>query len=193
MGVTEVLSGLSEVGYKEAPIGGLMNGKKDLTPAEQVKRAMEIVKPRVLSLVAQLRPWQEVLAIKKPDVDTLKVKIPANLAYFQANYCALGLACITGSVMTSASAIFLLGLLALFWTWFLSRNEDPDWIVVVANMPLQPKQRLAAAATVSVTLLLVFLGGVMLSAIGFASFLSTVHAAVSAHDQYTEVSPLDEI
>lgn len=185
--------GVTEVGFHSAPLGGVMNGKKDLTPAEQVKRAMEVVKPRVLALVAQLRPWQEVLAIKKPDIDTLKVKIPANLVYFQANYCALGLACITGAVFTSSTAIFLLGLLALFWTWFLSRNEDPDWVVVVANMPLQPKQRLAAAATVSVTLLLVFLGGVMLSAVGFASFLSTVHAALSAHDQYQEVSPLDEI
>jgi hypothetical protein len=185
--------GVVEVGIPSAPLGGMMNGKKDLTPAEQVKRALEVIKPRVLALAAQLRPWQEVLSIKKPDVDTLKVKIPANLVYFQANYCALGLSCITLSVFTSTSAIFLLGLLALFWTWFLSRNEDPDWVVVVANMPLQPKQRLAAAATVSVTLLLVFLGGVMLSAVGFASFLATVHAAVSSHDQYTEVNPLDEI
>jgi hypothetical protein len=184
--------GVTEVGIPSAPIG-FMNGKKDLTPAEQVKRAIEILKPRVLALLMQLRPWQEVLAMKKPDLDTLKVKIPANLVYFQANYCALGLTCIAVTVFTSASAILLLGLLTLFWTWFLSRNEDPDWVVVVANMPLQPKQRLAAAATVSVTLLLVFLGGVMLSALGFASFLSTVHAAISSHDQYQEVSPLDEI
>ena len=33
-----------------------------------------------------MRPTK-VLAMKKPDLDTLKVKIPANLVYFQANYC----------------------------------------------------------------------------------------------------------
>jgi len=178
MGIVEFSKSLTTNLGVATDADGALDGEIELGSMGKAKKKMEELKPKVQALLAQLRPWSELGAISKPQTgDDVSARIFKNVHYFQANYIVVGAGLMIAYVLTSASALMIIGLLSIFWAWFLQKNEDENWQPVVMNIPLQAKQRLVIATFASVLLLLAFVGGLLLSALGLHGLVCTAHAS----------------
>merc|ERR550514_2673963 len=97
------------------------------------------------------------------------------------NYVLLGTVLLLFSLITSTRTLVLGALLVAYWTWFLPKNEDPEWTVVVLNMPLQKQHRTYASAAISGILVLVVSGGLICSVVGFHALMCVLHAIANRH------------
>jgi hypothetical protein len=183
-------------------INGAMDGIR--VPANQ----LELVKGVIISQLGKysyvtksVRPWREFLVLNKPPSagDIIIRKIQTNVVYYQSNYLMLVTAFLLFSVLTSPSALLLIAIIGAGWGFLLKKNEDPNYMLVVAGIPLAKTQRTIAAAILSGILILIFAGSLILSVLGISAVAVGAHAALndanvpSQLENVSEDDPINQI
>ena len=164
------------------PVGGAMDGQR--VPANQFELVKMVVAAQLgkyANVTRSARPWGEFLVIAAPptQADVIMKKLQTNVAYYQSNYLMLMTVFLLFSVLTSPSCLFLFALLGAGWAWLLSKNEDPQYVLVIAGIPLAKQQRLIAASVLSGLLILIFAGSLILSVLGLSAMAVGAHALLN--------------
>lgn len=180
-------------------VGGAMDGQR--VPANQ----FELVKMVIVSQLSKysgvtksVRPWGEFLVVAVPptQADIIMKKLQTNVTYYQSNYVMLMSVFLIFSVLTSPSCLFLFAILGAAWAWLLSKNEDPQYMLVIAGIPLGKQQRMIAASVVSGLLILIFAGSLILSVLGLSALGVGAHALLNnatVPERLDTVDPNDPI
>lgn len=170
---------------------GAMDGVR--VPANQFEMIKGVVIAQVgkyAYIVQGMRPWKEFMIMAKPPTtpDVMVKKIHHNMRYYQANYLMVSCGFLAFSVLTSPSCLVLFALLAAGWMYNMKLGEDPNYMLVVAGIPLGKSQRTIVASIVSLILILIFAGSLILSVIAMSAIGVALHALVNGT---TEVSAID--
>lgn len=163
-------------------INGAMDGIR--IPANQLEVVKDVVVAQLgkySHLVKTVRPWREFIIVSKPptSADIILKKIQMNLTYYQSNYLTLVTAFLLFSLLTSPSVLFLFAIIGGAWGYLLKKNEDPNYMLVVAGIPLAKTQRTMAAAMLSGILILLFAGSIILSVLAISAIAVGAHAALN--------------
>ena len=176
-------------------IKGAMDGVR--VPANQ----FEMVKTLVMSQLGQysgvtrsVRPWREFIVVNKPPTSAEQIlkKIQTNVAYYRSNYIMLVVIFLLFSLLTTPSVLFLFALIGAGWGFLLKKNEDPDYVLVVAGIPLAKQQRTIGASILTGILILIFAGSLILSVLGMSAAAVGAHALLNDASVPTQLEPLDE-
>lgn len=183
--------GMPVVVQATGTLQGAMDGIR--VPANQFEMLKGVVIAQVgkYSYVVQsMRPWREFLILAKPPsgMDVMVKKIHHNVRYFQANYLLVTMGFLAFSVLTSPSCLILFSIMAAGWLYLLKLNEDPNYMLVIAGIPLGKPQRNIAAGILSMILILIFAGSLILSVIAMSAVAVGAHALLNGT---TEVSAID--
>ena len=183
-------------------IKGAMDGIR--IPANQ----FEMLKGVVVSQLGQyatvtklVRPWREFLIVNKPptSADVILRKIQTNVSYYRSNYIVLVMIFLLISLLTTPSVLFLFALIGSGWAYLLKKNQDPEYVMIVAGIPLAKQQRTIAASALTGLLILIFAGSLILSVLGMSAAAVGAHALVndanvpSQLDQVDEDDPINQI
>lgn len=170
---------------------GAMDGVR--VPANQFEMLKGVVITQIgkYSYIVQgLRPWKEFMVLAKPPttMDIMAKKIHYNMRYYQANYMLVSFGFLAFSVLTSPSCLLLFAILASGWMYLMKLGEDPNYMLVVAGVPLGKSQRTVVASIISAILILIFAGSLILSVIAMSAIGVAAHALINGS---TEVSAID--
>jgi len=182
-------------------IGGSMDGVR--VPANQFELVKGIVVSQVnkySNITKTVRPWREFIVIARPptSADIIIKKIQTNVTYYQSNYLMLVSGFMMLSLLTTPSCIVLFGLLGAGWAYLLKLNEDPNYMLVVAGVPLGKNQRMIAASLLTGILILIFAGSLILSVLGMSAVGVACHAVLndpptSQIENVEEDDPINQI
>ena len=89
----------------------------------------------------QFRPLREFAAVSVPTKETWQVRLQTNVPYFQVNYLATFSVMLFVSILISPTTLFFMILMAIGWFFFLHKNEDENWQVIVGGVQLGKTQR----------------------------------------------------
>ena len=176
-------------------INGAMDGIR--VPANQ----FEVVKTLVMTQMGKyayvtktVRPWREFVVVAKPPTgaDVIIKKIRTNVTYYQSNYAVLVAAFLLFSLLTSPACLFLFAGIGAGWGYLLKKNEDPNYMLVVAGVPLGKPQRTIAMSILSAILILIFAGSLILSVLGMSAVAVGAHAVLNNANVPAHIENADE-
>ena len=166
-------------------------------PANQI----EMVKLLVVGQLSKyqyvtktVRPWREFVVVAKPptSADVILKKIQTNVNYYQSNYIMLVSVFLLLSILTSPSCLVLFAVLAVGWGFMIKKNEDPNYMLVVAGVPLGKPQRTIAASVLTGILILIFAGSLILSVLGMSAVGVAGHAILNNSNAPTQLEEVAE-
>ena len=163
-------------------VGGAMDGVR--VPANQFEMVKAVVVgqlSRYSSVTKTVRPWKEFVVVAKPPTsgDVIVKKIQTNVRYYQSNYLLLVTVFLLLSILTTPSCLVLFAVLAAGWGFLLKKNEDPNYMLVLAGIPLGKPQRTILASVVSGILILIFAGSLILSVLALSAVAVSAHAVLN--------------
>ena len=176
-------------------INGAMDGIR--VPANQ----FEVVKTLVMTQMGKyayvtktVRPWREFVVVAKPPTgdDVIIKKIRTNVTYYQSNYAVLVATFLLFSLLTSPACLFLFAGIGAGWGYLLKKNEDPNYMLVVAGVPLGKPQRTIAMSILSAILILIFAGSLILSVLGMSAVAVGAHAVLNNANVPAHIENADE-
>lgn len=155
-----------------------MDGQKvPLSKVEDIKQALEPYTQKYGHYLTKMRPWREFFHFTKPDGD-VKARLEANLSHFQINYALLFVSLMVTSIVMDPHSVIVICVLALLWMWFLKKNDDPNWEVVVGGIPLGKTHRWMALCGISMLAFLVTAGNLIFSTCFFCAILVVAHGSL---------------
>eukprot|EP00427_Karlodinium_veneficum_P039969 CAMPEP_0169298222 /NCGR_PEP_ID=MMETSP1016-20121227/66306_1 /TAXON_ID=342587 /ORGANISM="Karlodinium micrum, Strain CCMP2283" /LENGTH=195 /DNA_ID=CAMNT_0009390161 /DNA_START=72 /DNA_END=659 /DNA_ORIENTATION=+ len=159
---------------------GTMDGKKPaMSQVEDIKHALEPYQKKYGHYLSKLKPWRDFFSLSKPDGDMRK-RVEANLTYFQINYAVLFLILMIVSIVINPKCLIVILVLAVVWMAFLKKNDDPEWEVSIAGMPLGKSQRWMALGALTAIVLLSVVGQVIFSAAFVCAIFVVIHSVLHA-------------
>jgi hypothetical protein len=176
-------------------LGGAMDGIR--VPANQFEYVKGVVIAQVGkygNVVKTVRPWKEFIVVSKPPTtaDVIIKKIQTNVTYYQSNYLILVSGFLMLSLLTSPSCLLLFAVLGAGWGFLLKLNEDPNYVLVVAGVPLGKNQRMIAASLLTGILVLIFAGSIILSVLGMSAVAVAGHAILNNSSAPTRIENVEE-
>lgn len=176
-------------------IGGAMDGVR--VPANQFELVKGIVVSQVnkySNITKTVRPWKEFIILSKPptSADVIIKKIQSNVTYYQSNYLMLVSGFMMLSLLTTPSVLVLFGIIGAGWAYLLKLNEDPNYMLVVAGVPLGKTQRMIAASLITGILILIFAGSLILSVLGMSAVGIACHAVVNDPPPASQIENIEE-
>lgn len=182
-------------------IKGAMDGIR--IPANQFEALKTIVVAQLgqySGVTKSVRPWREFIIVSKPpsSADQILKKIQTNVTYYRSNYIMLVVVFLLVSLLTSPSVLFLFALIGAGWAYLLKKSEDPEYVMIVAGIPLAKQQRTIAASALTGLLILIFAGSLILSVLGMSAAAVGAHALVNdstavSLDAVDEDDPINQI
>ena len=182
-------------------IKGAMDGIR--IPANQFEALKTIVVAQLgqySGVTKSVRPWREFIIVSKPptSADQILKKIQTNVTYYRSNYIMLVVVFLLVSLLTSPSVLFLFALIGAGWAYLLKKSEDPEYVMIVAGIPLAKQQRTIAASVLTGLLILIFAGSLILSVLGMSAAAVGAHALVNdstavSLDAVDEDDPINQI
>lgn len=182
-------------------IKGAMDGIR--IPANQFEALKTIVVAQLgqySGVTKSVRPWREFIIVSKPptSADQILKKIQTNVTYYRSNYIMLVVVFLLASLLTSPSVLFLFALIGAGWAYLLKKSEDPEYVMIVAGIPLAKQQRTIAASVLTGLLILIFAGSLILSVLGMSAAAVGAHALVNdstavSLDAVDEDDPINQI
>lgn len=182
-------------------IKGAMDGIR--IPANQFEALKTIVMAQLgqySGVTKSVRPWREFIIVSKPptSADQILKKIQTNVTYYRSNYIMLVVIFLLVSLLTSPSVLFLFALIGAGWAYLLKKSEDPEYVMIVAGIPLAKQQRTIAATVLTGLLILIFAGSLILSVLGMSAAAVGAHALVNdssavSLDAVDEDDPINQI
>eukprot|EP00928_Gymnodinium_smaydae_P087499 TRINITY_DN71755_c0_g1_i1.p1 TRINITY_DN71755_c0_g1~~TRINITY_DN71755_c0_g1_i1.p1 ORF type:complete len:251 (-),score=41.21 TRINITY_DN71755_c0_g1_i1:101-781(-) len=129
------------------------------------------------AIFGRLQPAAEFAQFSKPEND-IAHRAKSNLVHYQANYIALFVVAAVIAFATHPVSLILVLLLIVGWMFFLKKNSDPEWQVVVAGMSLGPTRRTLAVTAVTIIVLFFFVGNALFPALIICSILVAAHSVL---------------
>lgn len=166
-------------------------------PANQ----FEVVKAMVVGQLGRysgvtktVRPWREFVVVSKPPTsgDIIMKKIQTNVHYYQSNYIVLVTIFLLISILTTPSCLVLFAILGLGWGVLLKKNQDPEYMLVLAGVPLGKTQRTIGASIISGILILIFAGSLILSVLGLSAVAVAAHAVLNNSNAPSQLENVEE-
>merc|ERR1719499_101241 len=145
-----------------------------MSHVEELQKALEPYQKKYGHYLAKIRPWKEFICLSKPQGD-IKRRLEVNLTHYQINYAIIFLIQMISAIVTNPQCLIVICVLALVWMAFLKKNDDPNWEVNIAGMPLGKTQRWMALSAITAVVLLCVVGQIFFSAAFFCAMLVIVH------------------
>jgi len=101
-----------------------------------------------------------------------------NIVHFQTNYSFLFLGYLCFSLIFNPSSLVTICVLALSWVLFLRKNDDPEWKMMIAGIPIGPTQRWVLMCVISIIAILVFIGQIIFSACVVFAIVALLHSCM---------------
>ena len=132
------------LGQSQPDLSGAMDG--EIIPKNKFEEFQMMLGPLKARLesnekLKQLRPLREFAAVSVPTKETWQVRLQTNVPYFQVNYLATFSVMLFVSILISPTTLFFMILMAIGWFFFLHKNEDENWQVIVGGVQLGKTQR----------------------------------------------------
>jgi hypothetical protein len=187
---------LAPTASESVSLSGSLDGTREpKSKIEFVAQKLAPYREQIAELQKTMRPWREFFTVRVPQEsgEALIKKIQSNLTLYQTNYVAVSLCLTLLLLLRSPTALIAFSLLAVVWSFFLTKNDDITWKPVVFGTELSKQQRVFLMYAVSAVVFFLFALDILFSVVGLSLLIALVHAAVS-QGQPQQVDPaMDQI
>merc|ERR1719379_120105 len=113
-----------------------------------------------------------------PDKAQARPRLESNLVHYQINYAIIFLILMVISIIMNPRCLVVICILVMIWMWFLNKNDDPNWNLVIGGVPLGKTQRWMGLSGLTALVLLSVVGNVIFSAAFMCAILIVVHSVL---------------
>jgi hypothetical protein len=168
-------------GGKLGAMQGVVGDTVGNMAAAAVPTSMKATQEKAAAFLQKAQPWRQFIwPLSIPTAAEGCSRMTANLYCFQTNYAILFIVQLVLAILWQPSALITLVMTAVVWTFFLKKNDDPDWKPVIGGSELGPMQRWLALAGITAMVLFIMAGSTIFNAAIMFVMMAFAHGVV--HD-----------